>query len=62
MQLGGLAYRNFYMQAIAEYLLYILFQEQVLISVVDNSDELKHKLEPIFVMNKKAISRNRRSI
>ena len=42
---------DFYMQAITQYLPYILLQKQLLIRAIDKPEELKHELEQLFVMN-----------
>ena len=42
---------DFYMQAITQYLPYILLQNQLLIRAIDKPEELEHELEHLFVMN-----------
>jgi len=42
---------DFYMQAITQYLPYILLQNHLLIRAIDKPEELEHELEHLFVMN-----------
>lgn len=42
---------DFYIQAITQYLPYILLQNQLLIRAIEKPEELKHEIEQLFVMN-----------